>query len=94
MDAINGSFVRVLFVWPSRSESAISVEAKSAPANDRFGDLGLIATMNVLQVRKNAAPAIATLANGSNVRVADVDPGPASACCRRKLPFALEVTVQ
>ena len=63
-----GSDVRDPLVGPARSEREVWIWHLISDFNGCFGDVRCIATMNLLQARRNAASALAATAQGGFVR--------------------------
>jgi len=64
-----GGFVRDPLVGPARSEWVVWIWHLISDFNGCFGDVRCIATINLLQARRNAASAIAATAQGGFVRI-------------------------
>jgi hypothetical protein len=64
---VYGRSVRPSLVQPVRSESAVSVQAKSTPTNDRSGDIGRTAATSVPRMRADAASATCSNSNVGKV---------------------------
>jgi hypothetical protein len=66
----NSHFARDTLVGPARSERVVWIWHLISDFNGCFGDVRCIATINLLQARRNAASAIAATAQGGFVRAA------------------------